>query len=74
MSVYSVEELVNTTLKDLYDPSEGIHQQVDLPPPIRENLDGDGDDFHFSDEEQWREDEPLNNNENLNSKGEESSE
>lgn len=38
------------TLKELVDPTEGTHQQGDLP-PIQEDLEGDMRDFQFSDKE-----------------------
>lgn len=66
--VSSVEELVSATLEVLDEPFEG-----DIPPPTGENLDGDGEEFHFSDEEQLKEETNPHNNEDLNGEGEESS-
>ena len=64
-----MEELVNATLEDLAYSYKGIHQQGDLPSHIGENKEGDREYFHFYNEEQSREE--HDNNENVNSEGEE---
>lgn len=69
-----MEDFVTTTLEGLVGSPKESHHQGDIPPPIGEKMEGDKEEFHFSDDKQSRDKKQPNDNEKLNSEGEESSE